>query len=84
MTWASRSPYLIHIPVPHELLGIPDPQRAAPDPMWLSIIQKEDLMWLGYLDRAAGGFLPATPSKDVCTLFEHQPPVEQRWIGNMN
>jgi len=84
MTWVDHESWWSQIPPPWDLLGLPDPLRYAPRPMWFSLIQIEDMICLGLMDRAAGGFLPPTPTIYTGDLFETQPPVEQRWIGNMN
>jgi hypothetical protein len=84
MTWVSRSPWLTHLPEPYDLFGLPNPVDAAPDPRWWSIVEQEDAICLGILDRAIGTFVASELPERISALFEAQPPIEQRWIGNMN
>ena len=87
MSWTGRSCFdwipndevegLFGLPAP------PKPQLLMSLALW-EIILTEDRICLGLLDRACtpkGQFLCST--ERVHELFEDQPPIEQRWIGNM-
>ena len=84
MTWSSRKAWLTHLMVPYDLFGLPNPVNFAPDPQWWSIVEQEDAICLGILDRCTGKFLASESPERISALFEDQPPVEHRWIGCMN
>lgn len=48
---------------------------------WLSLCEIEDRICIAALKRMAGSFYDRDPHAGTHTLFDDQPPYNQRWIG---